>query len=141
MVTSLIYSFRIVLTHSIYSDGWRLYINCCLSKQCHYINNNDLTWKPVGVNVYNVGNIEILNANKYFCMLRGTICPKYTINAGTTFITLPDTLKCKYNTFVDYAYNESSSIFIRIKINGNNIINLDAIAQNQYTHFNILWHL
>ena len=74
-------------------------------------------------------------------MLRGTICPKYTINTGTTFITLPDTLKCKYNTFVDYAYNESSSIFIRIKINGNNIINLDAIAQNQYIHFNILWHL
>ena len=83
---------------------------------------------------------EILNANKYFCMLRGTICPKYTINAGTTFITLPDTLKCGY-TFIDYVYNESSSIFIRIKINGNNIINLDAIAQNQYIHFNILWHL
>ena len=43
--------------------------------------------------------------------------------------------------FVAHKYNESSSIFIRIKINGNNIINLDAIAQNQYIHFNLLWHL
>ena len=25
--------------------------------------------------------------------------------------------------------------------NYHNIINLDAIAQNQYIHFNILWHL